>query len=367
MAHPSDYHPHPRYAIKRSNRHSPYPHPNNGSNEDYHASLYLTLSPSHALNAQHKDKHFMHPPPYKNMNTYRNPGYLRDHGPHPELSPMDIIDEKENVKRMVPSYNPYKYEYHPPLRSNRIHSNHHRPRNLDLPSSHSYHEPPANDIDQNYMYHDRHHRYRHEISRDHMDDYRNRYHYEDERYYPPMHRYYEEAYDHCDNYPQGHQTLHPNYRTSSRMEVTSHAPKEIQSQEMKQTIKKRKNVTPPATVSQRKRKKMYSDYVGVTYNKTHAKFQACITHYRKQHYLGRYKLAVDAAKAYDDSAKMLKGNGWKINFKTNEEYEIAKKEEEERNRKAIQVKKEEQQEIKKDTGDNENASMNVNENIIKVC
>ena len=33
------------------------------------------------------------------------------------------------------------------------------------------------------------------------------------------------------------------------------------------------------------------------YNKTHAKYQACITHYRKQHYLGRYKLAVDAALA----------------------------------------------------------------------
>merc|ERR1719174_2443286 len=75
------------------------------------------------------------------------------------------------------------------------------------------------------------------------------------------------------------------------------------------------------------RKKMYSDFVGVTYNKTHAKYQACITHYRKQHYLGRYKLAVDAARAYDESAKLLKGNGWKINFPTIEEYERAKKKE----------------------------------------
>ena len=73
-----------------------------------------------------------------------------------------------------------------------------------------------------------------------------------------------------------------------------------------------------------RRKKMYSDYVGVTYNKTHAKYQACITHYRKQHYLGRYKLAVDAARAYDESAKLLKGNGWKINFNSVEEYERAK-------------------------------------------
>lgn len=76
-----------------------------------------------------------------------------------------------------------------------------------------------------------------------------------------------------------------------------------------------------------KRKKMYSDFVGVTYNKTHAKFQACITHYRKQHYLGRYKLAVDAAKAYDQSAKLLKGEGWKINFTLDEEYERAKEKE----------------------------------------
>lgn len=77
----------------------------------------------------------------------------------------------------------------------------------------------------------------------------------------------------------------------------------------------------------RKRKKMYSDFVGVTYNKTHAKFQACITHYRKQHYLGRYKLACDAAKAYDQSAKMLKGDAWKINFQSEEEYEAARERE----------------------------------------
>jgi len=79
----------------------------------------------------------------------------------------------------------------------------------------------------------------------------------------------------------------------------------------------------PATKAPR-RKKMYSDFVGVTYNKTHAKYQACITHYRKQHYLGRYKLAVDAARAYDQSAKLLKGDSWKINFQTDQDYEIAK-------------------------------------------
>ena len=79
---------------------------------------------------------------------------------------------------------------------------------------------------------------------------------------------------------------------------------------------------------QRKRKKMYSDYIGVTFNKTHNKFQACITHYRKQHYLGRYKLAADAAKAYDDSARSLKGPDWKVNFITLSAYVQARSKEE---------------------------------------
>ena len=76
-----------------------------------------------------------------------------------------------------------------------------------------------------------------------------------------------------------------------------------------------------------RKRKMYSDYVGVTYNLTHAKYQACITHYRKQHYLGRYKLSVDAALAYDESAKVLKGANWKVNFPTREAYEKAREEE----------------------------------------
>ena len=45
--------------------------------------------------------------------------------------------------------------------------------------------------------------------------------------------------------------------------------------------------TTKTTTTSRKHKDMYSDFVGVTYNKIHAKYQACITHYRKQHYLGR--------------------------------------------------------------------------------
>ncbi|KAL9178313.1 hypothetical protein ACHAXT_001741 [Thalassiosira profunda] len=81
---------------------------------------------------------------------------------------------------------------------------------------------------------------------------------------------------------------------------------------------------PKKTKSVRRKKKMYSDFVGVTYNKTHAKYQSCITHYRKQHYLGRYKLAVDAALAYDESARLLKGSSWKVNFPTRDAYEAAK-------------------------------------------
>jgi len=93
------------------------------------------------------------------------------------------------------------------------------------------------------------------------------------------------------------------------------------------TKKRKKPETKRKAPKAPKRKKMYSDFVGVTYNKTHAKFQACITHYRKQYYLGRYKLASDAAKAYDQSAKMLKGEGWKINFSSNEEYMTAREKE----------------------------------------
>mmetsp|Transcript_17108 Transcript_17108/g.32369 ORF Transcript_17108/g.32369 Transcript_17108/m.32369 type:complete len:976 (-) Transcript_17108:71-2998(-) len=104
-------------------------------------------------------------------------------------------------------------------------------------------------------------------------------------------------------------------------------------QYMPQTVdnsskKKRKmNNATTKPLKNQKRKKMYSDFVGVTYNKTHAKFQACITHYRKQHYLGRYKLACDAARAYDQSAKMLKGDSWKINFQSEEEYLAARERE----------------------------------------
>ena len=83
----------------------------------------------------------------------------------------------------------------------------------------------------------------------------------------------------------------------------------------------------PSLARTRRKRKMYSDFVGVTYNKSHAKYQACITHFRKQHYLGRYKLAVDAALAYDEAAILLKGANWKFNFLTREAYDQARIEE----------------------------------------
>ena len=104
-----------------------------------------------------------------------------------------------------------------------------------------------------------------------------------------------------------------------------HYPK---SQNYNTTEKKRKRTeTKRKAPKPARRKKMYSDFVGVTYNKTHAKFQACITHYRKQHYLGRFKLASDAAKAYDQSARILKGAGWKINFDSIAHYQSAREKE----------------------------------------
>jgi len=104
-----------------------------------------------------------------------------------------------------------------------------------------------------------------------------------------------------------------------------HAPLKERKSFHSQSMNRRPSPPPyQASKSVRRKKKMYSDFVGVTYNKTHAKYQACITHYRKQHYLGRYKLAVDAALAYDESARLLKGTSWKVNFPTMQAYDEAK-------------------------------------------
>jgi len=132
---------------------------------------------------------------------------------------------------------------------------------------------------------------------------------------PPQHPH------HGHHYPPSHHHHHPPPPTATLNTKPPPQKKQRRSNNSDPDKKSRAAAKPP------RRKKMYSDYVGVTYNKTHAKFQACITHYRKQHYLGRYKLSVDAARAYDKSAKELKGDGWKINFQNDAEFEKARNKE----------------------------------------
>ena len=58
---------------------------------------------------------------------------------------------------------------------------------------------------------------------------------------------------------------------------------------------------------------------------------------------------MDAAKAYDESARLLKGQRWKINFRTEEDYTSAKKKEEEKlklQKQDAKQKKEEDQKLK---------------------
>jgi hypothetical protein len=69
-----------------------------------------------------------------------------------------------------------------------------------------------------------------------------------------------------------------------------------------------------------------AEYIGVTYSRARNQWQArvCIQH--KQQYCGRYRLAADAAKAYDDTIKKL-GLAREANFSSDEEYQIARREE----------------------------------------
>ncbi|GMI11531.1 hypothetical protein TrVE_jg8533 [Triparma verrucosa] len=77
----------------------------------------------------------------------------------------------------------------------------------------------------------------------------------------------------------------------------------------------------PAPKASSKKRRQYSAYTGVTYNKTHKKYQACLTHNRKQHYLGRFATETEAAWAYDFEAKRIKGDDWKnLNFANKAEY-----------------------------------------------
>ncbi|GMI12709.1 hypothetical protein TrRE_jg11454 [Triparma retinervis] len=79
----------------------------------------------------------------------------------------------------------------------------------------------------------------------------------------------------------------------------------------------------------KKQKTQYSKYVGVTWNKTHKRYQSCLTHNRKQKYLGRFETSVEAAWAYDSEARRVKGVGWRMNFSSRSEMQGALREERE--------------------------------------
>lgn len=70
-----------------------------------------------------------------------------------------------------------------------------------------------------------------------------------------------------------------------------------------------------------------SDYICVHYNKERKKWVSQIYHNNKQHFLGYYSLETDAALAFDECAKLLRGSNAKTNFATLEDYEKAKKDE----------------------------------------
>ena len=81
--------------------------------------------------------------------------------------------------------------------------------------------------------------------------------------------------------------------------------------------------TVDGTVSETKK----SDYVGVSYHKHGRRWQAGIGHNNKQTNLGHYKLETDAAHAYDEASKQIRGSNARVNFSTMEEYNSAKKSE----------------------------------------
>ena len=397
--------------LERSTNHARAPqYQNTESVHNYHRSRYVTLSPTRGA------------PYHKGLYNGPHPAY--EHGHRHDL-PMSHMEDKENIeyrnklKRTSPPYgNPPHYSsqkyhpqhYHEPLHNSTNHKYHHTPslhtqdHEVKLSAS-----PIERDMSRERDYAPAYYvqdfrpppyhiegglpppRYREEYRPHHCQ-------YEEEKYYHSRsHRYpRDEEYE---RYPQndlhskhhGYHSNHSPYYHRPRKLSLANNPEEMEDyysrrdmkelpKQQSQTLstkvmskvhspslpqsKKRKSEgkTPAAPVSQRKRKKMYSDFVGVTYNKTHAKFQACITHYRKQHYLGRYKLAVDAAKAYDESARLLKGKGWKINFKTEEDYLLAKKKEEEKN---IAVSKMGNTEDETMEGKDENIEEIVDENMIE--
>ena len=119
--------------------------------------------------------------------------------------------------------------------------------------------------------------------------------------------------------------------SNSKEDIYSNSPKHVVDSlptlPQKKKSQQKKSTNPLASASDpTKSKKIYSAYVGVTYTMSYSKlqFHSCITHRQKQHYLGEYKLPADAARAYDKTAKELKGYGCKLNFQTDKEYEQAK-------------------------------------------
>ena len=83
----------------------------------------------------------------------------------------------------------------------------------------------------------------------------------------------------------------------------------------------RKNVSPAVPKAG-----MAREYVGVTYSRTRNQWQARVCILQKQQYCGRYRLAADAARAYDDTIKKL-GLPREANFSSEEEYLRARGEE----------------------------------------
>jgi NACalpha-BTF3-like transcription factor len=61
-------------------------------------------------------------------------------------------------------------------------------------------------------------------------------------------------------------------------------------------------------------------YKGVSKSTGQTNYQVKISHNKKQLNIGFYQLESDAAYAYDEAAKLLKGPSWKRNFKANDDY-----------------------------------------------
>ena len=82
-----------------------------------------------------------------------------------------------------------------------------------------------------------------------------------------------------------------------------------------------------------------ADYIGVTYSRARNQWQARVCILQKQQYCGRYRLAADAARAYDDTIKQL-GLERESNFRNDAEYQRARMEEVKMHEEAAQRQKE---------------------------